>query len=105
MQKQPDGKVTWKDWVLMLGVLLTVAVLLFAPLLAKADEGASNEALVLICPRDNMDSCTIATARTFFKVRVESAVPSGCLALAMAKAAEVSDMWSKEEAPKIVCGR
>lgn len=70
-----------------------------------ADQGKPHEALVLICPRDDLAGCTIATARIFFRVRVESAVPSGCLALAMAKAAEVSDLLSKEEAPKITCGR
>jgi hypothetical protein len=61
---------------------------------------------VLICPRDNLADCTIETARIFFKVRVESPVPSGCLALAQVKAAEVSEMWNEEsEAPKIACGR
>ena len=67
--------------------------------------GNEHEALVLICPRDDLARCTIASARIFFKVRVESAVPSGCLALAMAKAAEVADLVGKEEAPKISCGR
>lgn len=71
-----------------------------------AEAGDAHVALVLICPRDDLAGCTIATARIFFKIRLESAVPSGCLALAQAKAAEVSEMWnSQTEAPKIVCGR
>lgn len=74
------------------------------PSFARADN--AHEALVLICPRGDLAGCTIATARIFFKVRIESAVPSGCLALAQAKAAEVHEMWdAKTEAPKIACGR
>lgn len=104
MQKSPEGKATWRDWTLIVAVLLTVGALLFAPLFARA--GEPYEALVLICPRDDMASCTVATARIFFKVKIESPVPSGCLALAQAKAAEVESMWDpKTETPKIACGR
>lgn len=71
-----------------------------------AEAGDAHVAVVLICPRDDLAGCTIATARIFFKIRIESAVPTGCLSLAQAKAAEVSDLWNHEtEIPKIACGR
>lgn len=102
MQKQPDGKATWKDWALMLGVLLTVAVLLFAPLFAKADERPY--ATVYVCDK-TVSECNAETARIYFRVPLEAAIGSGCLFAAQIKIAEVSTLVAENETAKILCPR